>query len=254
MPSIFPLEIEEIILDILAEDDKDHSALKICSLVCQAFLHICRKHIFGSIVLNRVNSPTTTHAFERLLRKTPEIANYIRKLDCNIDIEDLTSPSIQESLKRITRLEFLKVEPRFTPRLDWSNNPIRPALLHLLYLPTLAHFEMNHFKGFTVSDLIPCVNLKCLDIRYMSMAAENTFPSTLPEHSIQLKEFVAGFGISAADILKLYSARCLDGQPIIDFRSLHKITVVFDNPDKISVFQELFRHCRVFTKVRIYCK
>ena len=34
---------------------------------------------------------------EHLLRETPEIADYIRKLDYNIQIEDLTSPSIQEN-------------------------------------------------------------------------------------------------------------------------------------------------------------
>ena len=114
MPPIFPLEIEEIILDILGKDDEDHTALKTCSLVCKAFLPICRKHIFGSIVLNprdqdMVPPPSThtTHAFERLLRETPEIADYIRKLDYTIRAEDLTSLSIQESLKRISRLEFL---------------------------------------------------------------------------------------------------------------------------------------------------
>ena len=70
------------ILDLLAEDEEDHLAVKMCSIVCQAFLPICRKHIFESIVLNCDNSPTSaTHAFERLLRETPEIADYIRKLD-----------------------------------------------------------------------------------------------------------------------------------------------------------------------------
>ena len=61
---IFPLEIEEMILDLLSEGDKKHSesALKMCSLVCQAFLPICRKHIFRSIALG---SSPTTHAFER---------------------------------------------------------------------------------------------------------------------------------------------------------------------------------------------
>ena len=116
MPSIiFPLEIEEKILDILGEDDEDyegHLALGMCSLVCQAFLPICRRHIFGSIVLNPshdYNLPPfpTTHAFERLLCETPKIADYIRKLDYTIRNTDLTSPSIQESLKLISRLEFL---------------------------------------------------------------------------------------------------------------------------------------------------
>ena len=101
MPAIsFPLEIEETILDVLAKDDKDRLALKTCSLVCQAFLPICRKHIFESIVLNRhddddydwISLPTSpSHAFERLLRETPEIADYIRKLDYNILTADLTS-------------------------------------------------------------------------------------------------------------------------------------------------------------------
>ena len=52
MPSILPLEIEETIFDFLAEDDEGHSTLKTCSLVCHAFLPICRKHIFRSIDLD----------------------------------------------------------------------------------------------------------------------------------------------------------------------------------------------------------
>ena len=266
MPSIiFPLEIEEKILDYLAEEDESHSAMKICSLVCQAFLPICRKHIFGSIALI-VNHDDgggfpplafpTTRAFERLLRETPEIADYIRKLDFTIQIAGLTSfeSSIQESLKRISRLEFLSVRHKNRPRLDWSNNPIRPALLHLLHLPTLTHFAVSDINFFTVSDLIPCVNLKCLDISYLTLAAENSFPATLPEHSIQLNELVAEHGASAAIILKLYSARRPDGRPIIDFGSLSKIKVSFAWPHEGRTLQELFRHCRVLTNVSISCK
>ena len=111
MPCTLALEIEETILDFLAEDDEDHSALKMCSLVCLAFLPICRKHIFRSIVLNEhwAPSPPTTHAFERRLREAPEIADCVRKLDYNIRIEDLTSMSFPKSLQRISRLEFLTV-------------------------------------------------------------------------------------------------------------------------------------------------
>ena len=126
MPSIiFPLEIEEKILDLLAEDDDGHSALKTCSLVCQAFLPLCRKHIFRSIALV---SSHNTHLFERLLRET---------------------------LKRISRLESLTFHQSKLPKVDWSDNPIRPALLHLLHLPTLTHFTMTNINNFLVSDLIP---------------------------------------------------------------------------------------------------
>ena len=103
---IFPLEIEEKILNFLAEDDKYFSAMEVCSLVCQRFLSICRKYIFGWIALLRTND---IHAFERLLRETPEIADYIRELDYNFQIEDLTSPLIQETFKRISKLKSLTI-------------------------------------------------------------------------------------------------------------------------------------------------
>ena len=256
MPCIFPLEIEETILDLLAEDDEGHSALKTCSLVCQAFLPICRKHIFGSIVLNeyKVPSSPTTHEFDRLLLETPEIADYIRKLDYNVRIPDFTSPSIRKSLKRISRLEFLTVRCHSSiEKLNWTYEPICPALLHLLHLPTLTHFKMIGINDFVLSDLIPCVNLKYLDIGNTTVAAENTFPADLPEHPIQPNEFVAGVETSAA-IMHLWTARRPDGQPIIDFGSLSKITVDLKNPDEGEASQELFRRCHVLTNAHISCK
>ena len=82
---ILLLETGETILDLLSKDDRppDHSALKEYSLVCQAFLPICRKHIFGSIVLNDnvAASPTTTHALALLLSKSQiTFANWITPL------------------------------------------------------------------------------------------------------------------------------------------------------------------------------
>ena len=260
MPPIFPLEIEEIILDLLAEDDVDHFALKTCSLVCQAFLPRCRKHIFGSIILNpsdyNLELPTIYNAFERLLRETPEIAHCIHTLDYTIRNHNLTSPSIQESLKRISRLEFLTVRVgcSHSQDINWSNNPIRPALLHLLHLPTLTRFKVTGFKGFLVSDLIPCVNLKYLEIgRKTNVAAENTFPATLPDHPIRLNEFVTRVKSPDA-IMMLCTARRPDGQPIIDFRSLPKITVGIEVHGQSEAQQELFRHCHFLTNANISCK
>jgi len=264
MPAItFPLEIKEIILELLAEDDSDkgHLALKTCSLVCQAFLPICRKHIFENITLTICNdyvmlSLATSHAFERLLRETPKIADCIRKLDYTILTADLTSTSIQESLKRISRLEFLSVQYQDWPGLDWSNNRIRPTLLHLLHLPSLTHFKMSRITDFVVSDLIPCVNLKYLDIgafTTVAAASETTFQANLYEHSIQLREYVSGVGTSAI-IMKLCSARRPDGQPIIDFGSLSKITVTLEDPNEIEALQELFRRCHALTNAHISCK
>jgi hypothetical protein len=222
-----------------------------------SFLPICRKHIFRNITFNDEVIPSAaTDAFERLLRETPEIADYIRKLHYTIPFvfkfTSSQSESIrhEDSLKRISRLEFLTVED--CARFDWSNNPIRPALLYLLHLPTLTHFRVIKVKGFILSDLIPCVNLKYLNIG-TTVAAENTFSATLPEHLVQLNEFTAGFGISAVT-LKLCKARRPDGQPIIDFGSLSKISVNLDCPNEVEASQELFRRCHALTIVRISCK
>ena len=267
MSSILPLEIVEIILDLLAEDDEGHSALKTCSLVCQAFLPRCRKHIFGSIFLNGytkirntvtwsipLGSPTA-HEFDRLLRETPEIADHIRELDYTFLKTDSTIPSIQESLKRITRLESLTLRNWESLKwFNWSSNPIRPAFLHLLHLPTLTRFHVTGFGRFLVSDLIPCVNLKYLEFGHKtSVAAEYTFPAILPDHPIRLNEFVARFR-SGDGIMKLCTARRPDGQSIIDFRFLSKITVDIEVSDDIEASQELFRRFDFLTIVHITCK
>ena len=245
---ILPLEIEAKILDLLIEDHEGHLALETCSLVCKAFLPICRKHLFRTIVLLDAH---IIHPFERLLRETPKIADYIRNLDYKIRTADLSSPSIQETLKRISRLESLTLLQSKSAKFDWSDNPIRPALIHLLHLPTLRHFKMTNIDNFLVSDLMPCVNLKYLEIGvHTSMADENIFPADFPEHSIQLKEFVAGTSDST---MKLCTARRPDGQPVIDFGSLSEIKANLEEPDD-EASRELFKRCHALTTAHIYCK
>ena len=142
-------------------------------------------------------------------------------------------------------------------QLDWSYNPIRLALLHLLHLPTITHFKLTGVEDFVVSDLIPCVNLKYLHIDYLSvtMADEHVFPSTLPEHSIQLNEFVVGIRMSNVTSMKLCTARRPDSQPIVDFGCLSKIRIAIGVlPHDDEVLQELFKHCCVLTNVSITCK
>ena len=253
--SILPLEIDEIIIAFLAEDDAKNSAVKACSLVCRAFLPLCRKHIFASIVLNRPRSQSlTTRQLEQLLSRSPEIANYIQKLDYNIVIDDLASSSIQECLKHINRLQSLAIQQ--TLKLDWSSNDLRPALLHLLHLPTLIHFKITEIDKFVASDLVPCVNLKTLEIgRYTNLTATatDTILPTLPDCSIQLNEFISGTTNTTA-IMDICTAQRPNGQPVIDFSSLAKISVVIENDRDIKASQELFRRCKQLADVHISCK
>ena len=237
--SSIPLEIHETIIDFLAEDDKNFLPIKACSLVCRTFLPLCRKHIFASIVLNNGPRSPTTCMLERLISTSPEIADYIRKLDYNIAVDDFTSPLIQECLKRISRLQFLAVRHYNMQKLDWSSNHLRPALLHLLHLPTLTHFKVFAIDKFVASDLAPCVNLKKLDIgNHTTGTATNTFDAALPHPSIQLNEFVSGIRNPTA-IMNLCIAQHPDGQPVIDFTSLAKIRVAVEKDNDILASEEL---------------
>ena len=85
------------------------------------------------------------------------------------------------------------------------------------------------------------------------MAAEKPFPAALPEHLIQPNEFVAGNGTSGA-VMKLRTACRPDGQLIIDFGSLSKITLAIGEPSDGEASQELLRRCHVLTNVTIFCK
>jgi hypothetical protein len=66
---------------------------------------------------------------------------------------------------------------------DWSDNPLRPAFLHLLHFPTLTHFRVFTSNKFVASDLSPCINLKKLEFGHYTIGAveNNTFSAAFPD-------------------------------------------------------------------------
>jgi hypothetical protein len=116
------------------------------------------------------------------------------------------------------------------------------------------------FDNFVPSDLIPCINLKKLVLGGETTGAvvvtglDTPSPGpNFPDHPVQLKEFIShslAEGTAAMDICKTLRP---DGQPIIDFGSLMKITFkVQDNNTEVS--QQLFRRCEHLNEVHISCK
>ncbi|KAF8148880.1 hypothetical protein B0H34DRAFT_735688 [Crassisporium funariophilum] len=251
--SIIPLEIVETIIDIVAEDDTD--SVNACSLVCQAFLPLCRKHIFASVVLNGSMRPQvspTTRMFERLLSTTPDIAVYIRKLQWCVTIEDFKLVrSLPKAMKLITRLQSLYVWVYDRNRLKWRSNVLRPALVHLLQLRTLTHLKLFAIEDFPLSDLVPCVNLKELEIeRVLPAEVDNGFPSTLPYKPAQLNKFSAGR--QAAQVTtKLITALRPDGIAVVDLTELNKVSVKWEKADAVQAAFQLFKMSAQLTDVHM---
>lgn len=141
------------VLDILADDDPDLSSTEACSLVCHDFLHICRKHIFGCILLsekydtpavqvsNTFRSPVPPLTLNKLLSTSPEIANYITDLRCQIkpNSEGLNNPVVMQTFRKITHLQSLYYNSTGRDE-QWTDNPLRPSC----DLPVLPIISFKH--------------------------------------------------------------------------------------------------------------
>ncbi|KIM43876.1 hypothetical protein M413DRAFT_26156 [Hebeloma cylindrosporum] len=245
-----PLEVIETVIDTLARDDPGFSSLKTCSLACQCFLELCRKHIFASITIKDGKySIQNRTALVRLLSSTPEIAYHIRELVWHtITIEDFEDPSLPGILKTITKLQSLSIGNSFRLDHPWRENCLRPALLHLLHLPTLLRLSISRIPHFDFADLISCTNLRELSIAHMEyVETEQSFPSTLSHTPIQLHCLSFCWGCSKT----ISVLGRPDTRPIFNFAVLASITLVLEDTKTFEASRELFQNCSQLIKVRI---
>ncbi|KAF9478244.1 hypothetical protein BDN70DRAFT_922036 [Pholiota conissans] len=256
MPTL-PYELNETIIDILANsDDPKLSSTKACALVCHDFHHICRRHLFSSVALCHtgpsepppgVTTKATVSKLVKLLRLSPDIGDYIRHLSYSASIKDSTNPELLRTFQKISRLEFLSISHGYYPTWTWPgiDSPLRPALLHLLQLPTLISLDVYRFTNFYLSDLVICTNLERFYFKRLDIddhAIEN-----LPQRPSQLRKIAIGDG-STRGIMKICEARCADGAPFIDFNKItHLLAKTFYHD--IEAHRALFSRCRQLTSV-----
>ena len=251
-----PLEIIQLIINTLAEDNNDHTSLKACSLACQTLLHLCRKHIFASITLDGHNltnpKPKMVHLIN-LISTTPEIADYIQQLEFYISNEEFEQPLLPGILKTITNLGSLTIRwPRF--QRQWHNNPLRPAILHLLHLPTLIHLDLQDIREFIVSDLTPCTSLKNLRLSCIKIGeTENQHCLIASKEPIRLQRLSVGFESSTA-LSKLSTAKRLDGGLIFDFTSLTSVSLTLLERDEFEASQGFLKLCNQLIDIDIFRK
>ncbi|KAF8204602.1 hypothetical protein BJ912DRAFT_1036711 [Pholiota molesta] len=189
---------------------------------------------------------------QQLLNMTPELADYIRNLVYNVTSDDLGNGSLVETFKKITRLKSFGVESHHSrlPRLQWGNNSLRPALLHLLHLPTLISFKMLFIDNFLFSDLAPCVNLKQLKFVHLALSDDEISTSNPPKKSIRLHDISAGLKSDAA-VKKMCAMHCVDGKPFINFSCVNKLTVRLHKPTEVQASLDLLSRCKKLANVTL---
>ncbi|KIM35779.1 hypothetical protein M413DRAFT_32243 [Hebeloma cylindrosporum] len=249
-----PFEIIEMIIDAVAQHDPTFSSLKTCSLACQIFLELCRKHIFASITIhdrNRGPNPTSA-ALVRLLSTTPGIADHIRKLRWLVELEQLPhNAPLPGILEKIMKLESLTINWALPLDIQWSDNRLRSAILHLLHLPTLIRLEMHDVQDFAFADLIPCTNLHELRLHAMkSVETESTSVSILPPKPVQVDTLFFGVRCSTAISMMGASLRP-DGRPVFNLAVLASIQLQLDTFEDFEASRKLFQHCSRLSKVAI---
>ncbi|KAF9473139.1 hypothetical protein BDN70DRAFT_900001 [Pholiota conissans] len=253
-------DVVETIMDILVRLDYSNlSSIKACSLVCWDFLEICRRCIFASIGLNNVSADIppphmewvqagSTRGFQRLLSGTPVLADYIRHLHFRITPNDLENEALALALKKIRRLKSLTICSSFRTQSIWNDHCLRPALLHLLHLPSLIDFRLTDFDNFVVAELMPR-----LSFEEFSHAGSITRPisaSDLPVAPINFRQMSLGPFISPA-LAHFGAARCTDGRSFMNFGTLTDISIALNSFADLQALRDFLVHCPQLVTVHI---
>lgn len=260
MASNLPLEVIELIIEIVANNDYHEAPIqpkfpntKACSLISHAFLHRCRQHIFRSIRLydkrRAANSSWQNSAqlFAQLITDNAEIANYVRQLHYLVQTH-ITEPyyGVPPALARLINLETLTLSSTSGFfKWDTIKLPSMSTLLHLLHGPKIQSLKLICVSGFRVSDLVRCRNLRNLDLCHVLLAAAEDdvvffIPpsSTTPLHHLGLKH------CQTHHASQVVTRQLVDGRRIIKTNSLKSLSIGISYPREVEHATEIFQHIR----------
>jgi hypothetical protein len=241
MGTSLPYDILGYIIDILAAEG-DLTSVKNASLTSSSVLHFCRKHIFHTIPLTYRNYRCISlkKPFMNLLVNNPTIVQYIKELDYFVQRnDDQLSPLLPNLLYTIPHLERLKI---ISAGIEWTemDSLLRTALLHLMHLPTITHFTIIHVHNIPISAFAPCINLKQLDVRYVTLKPfEDQSPSL--QMSCSRTPRILHFSSSQEGVARLLRAKWKDGRPVLDFAHLKTLVLEIDMFQDMPLTQELFK-------------
>ncbi|CAA7268883.1 unnamed protein product [Cyclocybe aegerita] len=241
-PPSIPLEITEQIIDVLASENHQGSAIKACATVSRDLLAICRKHLFSIIHIQRdihsvgpnsSLSPPHTIArnarFVKLITATPAIADYVRTLDYAISRQDRNDAALVKTLEKLTRLQCLKLRLLTSINgIDWGDprmEGLRSVFFHLTSLPTFTDLSLDGpFYSFPFSLFASSPNLKSLSVSELHISDSDPLDEFKMRSNIRpalLQEFHQGLHADEATEKLL---RC----PFLDFTNLTKVSLTLE--------------------------
>ncbi|KAF9485559.1 hypothetical protein BDN70DRAFT_871227 [Pholiota conissans] len=260
MPAL-PLDVSDLIIEILAEDLSDVPSVFSCSLVCHAFLHMCRRHIFGSVAL-RCSSEERTSTLNGLLSTTPVLSSYIRYLSIEgpliISQNIIPDSTLSDTIKKFTHLRSIRLlnvcfgdgSPHDLWSSEQSGDLMRPGLLHLFHLPSLRGLRLQNCRDFSLADLVGS-NIKHLDFEYLKVLQVPA--AKLPDSSIKLQALVIGGRDNYIKDPEVYEEKCSDGKYFFDVSELKLIVLPYigNQADDVVVLRGLFSRCHHLEQVEL---
>jgi len=114
------------------------------------------------------------------------------------------------------------------------DSSLTSALFHLMRLPTVNHIELSFIPDFPLASFTPSVNLLRFDILFCLCPGEFEDVDVL-EVVVQSMPRIREFRTSRSALLtsRLLHAKREDGQPVIDFTELRRLSICLNDEENI---------------------
>ncbi|KAF9052020.1 hypothetical protein BJ165DRAFT_1452343 [Panaeolus papilionaceus] len=179
MDPVFPLEIFEHIISHIASSSDNHSRsnsrdLYSCSLVCMAFVPLCRTHLFRdlTVALDTPKDIQKLGKLAQLITKNPSLKTYLQGITCDprrsgrgVEGDDKESDEYHlETLLYLPNIHSLAIHNDMQP-VDYNHcSPdifgYRSLIERYLHSGTLTHISLRGITNIPLLPLLSCPELR----------------------------------------------------------------------------------------------
>ncbi|KAF9533879.1 hypothetical protein CPB83DRAFT_412734 [Crepidotus variabilis] len=184
---VLPLEIHGLIIDTLASEN---ASLNAYAQTCSGILALCRQHIFAQVAFNLPWKSQVDvrriQRFVKLLMKSPEIADIVRRVQLNIN-ELCFRPGDEKITKMLAQIASIEHLGITTYGLKWGemlDSPeLGPLIQAFISSPNLSSLELRGIEDFKMDHLNHCARLTKVQLK---LRAAVIFPDEEPPSMISL--------------------------------------------------------------------